>query len=60
MVMRVLGTLAWAVDELLDRIPRREDGRWYRYGDWGCQLGLGRFYARDENAPFFSKPGEAA
>lgn len=24
----------------LDRIPWREDGRWYLYGDRGCMLGL--------------------
>ena len=21
---------------LLDNIPRYEQGRWWRYGDWGC------------------------
>jgi hypothetical protein len=31
-------TLLWLLDEALDRIPCYEDGRWLRYGDWGCQL----------------------
>mgnify|MGYP001559836493 CR=1 FL=1 len=26
------------LDVLLDAIPAREDGRWFRYGDWGCRL----------------------
>lgn len=25
---------------LLDAVPTWEDGRWYRYGDWGCRVGL--------------------
>lgn len=25
---------------LLDAIPRYTAKRWWRYGDWGCQLGL--------------------
>lgn len=41
---------AWLLDESLDRVPRREEGRWYRYGDWGCQLGLSRFWAREDSA----------
>lgn len=36
--------LIWLLDEALDRIPRYEDGRWYRYGDWGCQLCLSRWW----------------
>lgn len=35
-----LRTIAWLADEVLDRIPRREEGRWYRYGYWGCQSGI--------------------
>ena len=31
-------TLLWLLDEALDRIPCREDGRWFRYGGWGCRL----------------------
>lgn len=26
------------LDVALDAIPTYEDGRWLRYGDWGCQL----------------------
>jgi hypothetical protein len=26
------------LDRALDAIPTREDGRWLRYGDWGCRL----------------------
>lgn len=36
------------LDEALDRVPRRDQGRWYRYGDWGCQLRLSRFWAGDD------------
>jgi hypothetical protein len=43
--------LAWALDELLDRIPSYEDGRWYRYGDWGCRLRLDRIWACDVDCP---------
>lgn len=28
------------VGEALDRIPRREDGRWYSQGCYGCLLGI--------------------
>jgi hypothetical protein len=31
-------TLLWLLDEALDHVPRREDGRWYLFGDWGCRL----------------------
>jgi len=34
----------WLLDESLDYVPRREDGKWYRYGCWGCQLRLWRFW----------------
>jgi len=27
---------------LLDAVPRYNAGRWWRYGDWGCQLHLAR------------------
>ena len=37
--------LAWLLDEALDRLPARESGRWLRYGDWGCRLGLPRYWA---------------
>jgi len=30
---------------VLDCIPRCSEGRWYRYGDWGCQIGIARFGA---------------
>jgi len=39
-------TLVRLLDEVLDRIPRREDGRWHLYGDWGCQLGLSQYWAK--------------
>lgn len=26
----------------LDAIPRYTAGRWWRYGDWGCQLRLSK------------------
>ena len=34
---------------ILDAIPRYCEGRWYRHGDWGCQLGLAMLsYRLDE------------
>jgi hypothetical protein len=33
---------------LLDAIPRYSARRWWRYGDWGCSLGLARLSARLE------------
>lgn len=38
--------IAWLLDELLDRVPRREGGRLYRYGQWGCSLGLPGYWAQ--------------
>jgi hypothetical protein len=32
------------LDEALDQIPAYEDGRWFRHGQWGCQLRLSRFW----------------
>jgi hypothetical protein len=26
------------LDVALDAVPAYEDGRWLRYGDWGCRL----------------------
>lgn len=36
--------LAWLADELLDRVPCREDGSWRRGGDWGCRWQLARYW----------------
>ena len=44
-------TLLWLLDEALDRVPRREEGRWYRFGDWGCQLQLARYWASEDERP---------
>lgn len=41
----------WLLDEVLDRVPRYEDGKWHRYGDWGCQMRLHRFWDRDATVP---------
>lgn len=35
-------TVAERVCTLLDNIPCREDGRWYRHGDWGRRIGIYR------------------
>jgi hypothetical protein len=43
-VSRAARELFWLADELLDRVPAYEDGRWYRRGDWGCRLGLHRWW----------------
>jgi hypothetical protein len=40
-------TLVWLLDEVLDRIPRYEQGRWYLHGDWGCQFQLARYWASE-------------
>lgn len=40
----VLRWMVWLADEVLDRVPAYEDGRWYRHGQWGCRLGLHRFW----------------
>lgn len=31
------GHFLWLVDEALDQIPAYDEGRWYRYGHWGCR-----------------------
>lgn len=40
--MSVKTPVRWVLEQLdtaLDAIPAYEDGRWYRYGDWGCRIG---------------------
>jgi hypothetical protein len=44
-----LRQLAWLADVALDNVPCYEDGRWYRYGDWGCRLRLARLWWPDED-----------
>jgi hypothetical protein len=44
LMMAMVRWLAWAADEILDRVPRYEDGSWYWCGMWGCQLGLYRIW----------------
>lgn len=34
----------WLADELLDRVPTYEDGRWFRRGGWGCRMRLHRWW----------------
>lgn len=41
---QALRWLAWVTDTALDHLPAYEDGRWYRYGDWGCRLRLHRVW----------------
>lgn len=48
--MRRRAELAWLLDEMLDRIPAWQDGHLYLQGQWGCQLGLSRIWARDLHA----------
>lgn len=43
---KALAWLIWLADEALDRLPAYESGRWYRYGQWGCRLGLRRLWGR--------------
>lgn len=33
---------AETLDSALDGIPTYDDGKWYRYGHWGCRLGVFR------------------
>lgn len=42
--MRTVRWLAELADWLLDCVPSREDGRWYRHGNWGCRLRLHRIW----------------
>ena len=37
----------WLLDELLDAIPGRVGGRWRLHAQWGCQMGLSRYWARE-------------
>lgn len=40
--------IVWSLELLchaLDNIPTYEDGQWFRYGDWGCQIGLSKHSA---------------
>lgn len=44
--------IVWAIealDTLLDKVPTYEDGKFYRYGFWGCRLQLaGRAFHLEE------------
>lgn len=42
--MRLMRLAVWILDESLDLIPAYEQGRWYRYGQWGCRLHLWKFW----------------
>ena len=39
---RLAGQAALFLCGLADAIPGYRDGRWHRYGDWGCAIGLSR------------------
>jgi hypothetical protein len=41
---RMWWRIAWLLDEALDRVPKYEDGRWYRFGLWGCGTWLNRYW----------------
>jgi hypothetical protein len=45
--LTALRSAVWLLDVILDGIPACEDGRWYRYGEWGCRLRLHRFWWPD-------------
>lgn len=47
--MKVTRWAVWLLDESLDRVPRREGGRWYRRGCWGCQLRLWKLWWKQED-----------
>jgi hypothetical protein len=40
--------IVWLLDEALDQLPAYQDGKWYRYGQWGCRLQLARYWGREE------------
>jgi hypothetical protein len=37
-MLRQLDRMLEWLDGRLDTVPSYEEGRWYRYGDWGCKL----------------------
>ena len=37
-ILGLVETLLWLFDEVLDWVPKHEDGRWYWPGYWGCDL----------------------
>lgn len=39
-ILSLVETLLWLLDEILDRVPKYEDGRWFWPGYWGCDLAL--------------------
>lgn len=43
---RAAGNAAERLCAFLDKIPHYQDGRWYRYGDWGCRMRISRIWAR--------------
>jgi hypothetical protein len=43
---RLIGNASVYLCAALDAIPCREDGRWYRHGQWGCRWGFSRLWAR--------------
>lgn len=45
--MKLARWAVWLLDEALDSVPLYEDGRWYRYGQWGCRLRLWRFWWKE-------------
>ena len=59
--IRTLRTLIEGLDTPLDAIPTLEDGRWYRYGGWGCRLRLPRVGANagSLSAPLIGEPRAA-
>lgn len=50
-LVKVLRRIVEWLDETLDKIPEYRDGRWYRYGDWGCRLGLGKLWVDTSDPP---------
>lgn len=44
--MKYLAWLVMWLDAGLDHVPGWWEGRPHRYGQWGCILNLGRFWAK--------------
>lgn len=48
---RLTSTALFWLCSLLDLIPWREDGRWYRFGLRGCAWGVSRVAVRLDKKP---------
>jgi hypothetical protein len=45
--LKLRAELAWLANEALDQLPAWQEGSWHRHGQWGCRLGLHRYWQQD-------------